>query len=88
MAIALYYKLDGLSEDEGNYFFRGEPIIYYERVIASANRPYNSLFNKGDVYIDYKDLIKEYYLEIANNLSEIDRINIMHYAQHHGMPTP
>ncbi|WP_055735583.1 MULTISPECIES: FRG domain-containing protein [Bacillaceae] len=78
--------LENLDGDK--HYFRGEPSITYEKVMASAYRPHNSLFTEKEVYIEYQKALNEYFLEIAHDISEIERDNFMHYAQHHGLPTP
>lgn len=77
------------SLDFENYYFRGEPSLNYPEIIASAFRPYPLLFSaESSTYIDYQEMLNEYYKEIAHELSDIERENFLHYSQHHGLPTP
>ncbi len=69
-----------------SFFYRGESQYYDSGIIASAYRPRNSL-NNDLIYLDYEKIRKEYYREIGNELSFIERQNFIGYCQHHGLPT-
>lgn len=78
-----------LSNLDSNYYFRGESSIHYNKILASAFRLYPTLFSDGKKQqFNYQKALKEYYTEIAHELSELERDNFLHYAQHHGLPTP
>ncbi|UUI41274.1 FRG domain-containing protein [Oceanobacillus oncorhynchi] len=75
--------------DSDDYYFRGEASLHYSRIMSSAFRPYPLLFSSSEKkYIDYQEILDNYYLEIAHELLEIERDNFLHYSQHHGLPTP
>ena len=78
-----------ISKLDRNYYFRGESSLNYNKILASAFRLYPVLFsnNKKQMF-DYQKALKEDYIEIAHELSELERDNFLHYAQHHGLPTP
>ena len=73
---------------EGNYYFRGEPSTKYNEIVASAFREYPVPFSDKKKRIEYKEALRDYYSEVGHQLSEIERENFLHYAQHHGLPTP
>ncbi|MFC6463470.1 FRG domain-containing protein [Marinilactibacillus sp. GCM10026970] len=73
--------------DENRYFYRGENSQNYSSILASAYRKHKELFGNSKL-INHKELLKEYYFEIAHELSPVERENFIYYAQHHGLPTP
>lgn len=77
-----------ISKLNGTYYFRGESSLKYDKILASAFRSYSFLFSDNQKTFDYRKARKEYYTEIAHELSQIERDNFLHYAQHHGLPTP
>ncbi|MGH1648919.1 FRG domain-containing protein [Enterococcus gilvus] len=87
---SLHEFINKISDFESDtYYYRGEPSVNYQSILASAFRPYHSLFSSDKkITFDSQKLLDEYYTEIAHELSEIERDNFLHYAQHHGLPTP
>lgn len=76
--------IENLSKLEAKeYYFRGEA-EYYDEIMASGLR-------NGD--IDYKtelpfhNIIKEYYNEVGQRISSVDREAFTAFSQHHGIPT-
>ena len=78
-----------IEKYEDTYYFRGESSIKYNQIKASAFREYPTPFSSDkNKTINYQKALKEYYIEIGHELTEIERENFLFYAQHHGLPTP
>lgn len=76
--------ISNLNSD--SYYFRGESQKYLS-ITASTFRNLNDNLWESNFY-DYKTMINDYYKQVANLLSDLERENFMPYAQHHGLPTP
>lgn len=74
------------SEKLDNYYFRGENAKYEKRLYSSLLREYDA-FSKANVIYDYKKLIDEYYYEVANDLTEIEKRHFVAFSQHHSLKT-
>lgn len=72
-------EIDNLGDKK--FLFRGES-DYHEEITASVLRSH-----KGQYY-DSEKLRKDYYREIAHELSQSEKDNFLAYSQHHGLPTP
>jgi len=77
-----------LEELKGDHYFRGEPSISFDGIVASAFRPYPIRFSGIKKNVNYQEALDEYYREVAHELTELERENFLAYAQHHGLPTP
>ena len=81
--------IDFISKNTSNdYYFRGESGQFYDRISSGLRNSDKFDFNKKNKHrIPFLNYIKEFYMEISNRLSNIDRDNFISFAQHHGIPT-
>lgn len=68
-----------------NFYFRGESKEYPNRMFSSLFRDYKN----SDIKLDeiYTNLITEYYRNIGNRISDIEKNNFLAFSQHHGLKT-
>ncbi|MCL2842615.1 MAG: FRG domain-containing protein [Oscillospiraceae bacterium] len=80
-SIVDYFKLSE-KHNFGEYISRGEP-EKYDAITASAFRPYKE-------HQDFfgKEHLQEFYDQIGNELTEMQREHFLAFAQHSGLPTP
>ncbi|MDF2590150.1 MAG: hypothetical protein K0R00_3116 [Herbinix sp.] len=74
------------NEKLDNFYFRGENSKYKNRLSSSLLRDYDTIANV-DVLEGYNKLISEYYYEVANDLSEVERHHFVAFSQHHSLKT-
>lgn len=80
--------IEQIESLDRNYYYRGESSLNFSEIVASAFREYSIPFSKSKKRIDYRKALKEYYIEVGHQLTELERDNFMQYAQHHGLITP
>ncbi|QHQ61481.1 hypothetical protein Ana3638_12415 [Anaerocolumna sedimenticola] len=60
------------TEKLDNYYYRGENTKYKKIISSSLLREYSDT-TKVNVLYGYKKLINQYYYEVANELSEVEK---------------
>lgn len=70
--------------DSQKYFFRGESNYYYE-IIASGLRDNDNISYNSK--LPFYNMIREYYKEVGQRISNLDRKSFTAFSQHHGVPT-
>lgn len=68
---------------DNKYYFRGES-KYYNDIMSSGLRIDDIDYRKR---LEFQQMIKKYYVEVGQRISEIDRRAFTAFSQHHGIPT-
>ncbi|MDU1229893.1 MULTISPECIES: FRG domain-containing protein [Clostridium] len=68
---------------DNKYYFRGES-KYYNDILSSGLRIDDIDYRKKP---EFQRMIKKYYIEVGQRISEIDRRAFTAFSQHHGIPT-
>jgi len=69
-----------------SFYFRGENKKYNNRITSSLLREFETPTH-NDICDTYSTLIKEYYRDIANQISDVEKNYFLPFSQHHGLKT-
>lgn len=74
------------KEKRDNYYFRGENQLYENKISSALLREFSK---PNQVYLPefYEELLSDYYKEVANNISDIEKKHFVAFCQHHGLKT-
>lgn len=69
-----------------NYYYRGESRLYENNICSTMLRDFTKP-NKEFLSKYYDDILSEYFREVANNISDIEKEHFIAFCQHHGLKT-
>lgn len=69
-----------------NYYYRGESRLYENNICSTMLRNFTKPNNQ---YLPtfYEDILNEFYREVANSISDIEKEHFIAFCQHHGLKT-
>ena len=70
------------NKDLANAYYRGEP-RKYDNIAAAC---YRNNFADYDNFI-IEDMIEDYFFNMSEQLTDLEKQNFLAYSQHHGLPT-